>query len=52
MSENLLMFKVPYFENKLDLNTHHLVIEQLVKAKNPHLTIEIVKSELINIFSF
>ena len=46
------IFRVLNSKNKLDLNTHLLVIEQSVKAKNPHLTIEIVKSELINIFSF
>ena len=47
-----MIFRVPNSKNKLDLKTHHLVIEQSVKAKNPHLTIGIVKSELKNIVSF
>ena len=47
-----MIFRVPNSKNKLDLKTHHLVIEQSVKAKNPHLTIEKVKFDMKNIFFF
>ena len=47
-----MIFRVPNSKNKLDLKIHYLVIEQSVKAKNPHSTIEIVKFEQKNISSF
>ena len=47
-----MIFKGPNSKDKLNLKTHRLLIEQSVKAKNPHLTIGIVKSELKNIVSF